>query len=54
MVMGGADVAKAADQGMRNEELGIAYLAGPDVAENYSKFKESVRGKSDEFEEFVP
>ena len=35
MVMGGADVAKAADQGMRNEELGIAYLAGPEVAQNY-------------------
>ena len=33
MVMGGADVAKAADQGMKNEELGIAYLAGPEVAQ---------------------
>jgi hypothetical protein len=52
--MGVADVAEAAKRDLRNEELGIAYLAGPDVAENYSKFKESVRGKSDEFEEFVP
>ena len=53
-LMGVADVAEAAKRDLRNEELGIAYLAGPDVAENYSKFKESVRGKSDEFEEFVP
>ncbi len=53
-LMGVADVAEAAKRDLTNEELGIAYLAGPDVAENYSKFKESVRGKSDEFEEFVP
>ena len=52
--MGMSDVVKAAERDLTKEELGIAYLAGPDVAENYSKFKESVRGKSDEFEEFVP
>ena len=52
--MGVADVAEAAKRDLTNEELGIAYLAGPDVAEKYSEFKESVRGKADETEEFVP
>ena len=52
--MGIADVAEAAKRDLTNEELGIAYLAGPDVAEKYSEFKESVRGKTDETEEFVP
>ena len=54
MVMGGADVAKAADQGMRNEELGIAYLAGPEVAQNYKDLKSRVKGKADETETYVP
>ncbi len=54
MVMGGADVAKAAEQGLRNEELGIAYLAGPEVAQNYANLKERVRGQKDETEAFVP
>ena len=53
-LMGVADVAEAAKRDLTNEELGIAYLAGPDVAEKYSEFKESVRGKADETEEFVP
>ena len=52
--MGIADVAEAAKRDLTNEELGIAYLAGPDVAQKYSEFKESVRGKADETEEFVP
>ena len=52
--MGVADVAEAAKRDLTNEELGIAYLAGPDVAQKYSEFKESVRGKADETEEFVP
>jgi hypothetical protein len=54
MVMGGADVAKAADQGMRNEELGIAYLAGPEVAQSYKDLKSRVKGKADETETYVP
>jgi len=54
MVMGGADVAKAAEQGMRNEELGIAYLAGPEVAQNYKDLKSRVKGKADETETYVP
>ena len=52
--MGVADVAEAAKRDLTNEELGIAYLAGPDVAQKYSEFKESVRGKADETEEYVP
>ena len=54
MVMGGADVAKAADQGMRNEELGIAYLAGTEVAQSYKDLKSRVKGKDDETETYVP
>lgn len=54
MVMGGADVAKAAERGMRNEELGIAYLAGPEVAKNYAELKKRVKGKQDDTESFVP
>ena len=52
--MGMSDVAEASTFTKKPDDLGIAYLAGPDVAKNYSEFKESVRGKSDEFEEFVP
>ena len=51
-LMGVADVAEAAKRDLRNEELGIAYLAGQMLQK--IEFKESVRGKSDEFEEFVP
>ena len=54
MVMGGADVAKAAGRGLRNEELGIAYLAGPELAQSYSDYKDKIRGKDDETEIFVP
>jgi len=52
--LGASDVAKASEFTQKPDELGIAYLAGPEVAKNYGEFKESVRGKSDEFEEFVP
>jgi len=52
--LGAADVAEASTFTKKPDELGIAYLAGPEVAKNYGEFKESVRGKSDEFEEFVP
>ena len=52
--MGMSDVAEASTFTKKPDDLGIAYLAGPNVAKNYSEFKESVRGKSDEFEEFVP
>ena len=54
MVMGGADVAKAAGRGLRNEELGIAYLEGPELAQSYSDYKDKIRGKDDETEIFVP
>ena len=53
-LMGAADVAEASTFTKKPDDLGIAYLAGPDVAKKYGEFKESVRGKSDEFEEFVP
>ena len=52
--MGVSDVAKASTFTKKPDELGIAYLAGPDVAKTYGKFKESVRGEADETEEFVP
>ena len=39
---------------MRNEELGIAYLAGPEVAQNYKDLKSRVKGKADETETYVP
>jgi len=53
-LMGAADVAEASTFTKKPDDLGIAYLAGPEVAKKYGEFKESVRGKSDEFEEFVP
>ena len=37
-----------------NEELGIAYLAGPEVAKNYAELKKRVKGKQDDTESFVP
>jgi hypothetical protein len=53
-LMGAADVAEASTFTKKPDDLGIAYLAGPEVAKKYGEFKDSVRGKSDEFEEFVP
>ena len=53
-LMGMSDVAEASTFTKKPDELGIAYLAGPEVARNYGSFKESIRGKADETEEFVP
>ena len=52
--LGAADVAKASEFTQKPDELGLAYLAGPELAKNYGEFKERVRGKADETEEFVP
>ena len=52
--LGAADVAKAAEFTKKPDELGLAYLLGPEKAKDYSEFKESIRGKADETEEFVP
>ncbi len=52
--LGAADVAKAAEFTKKPDELGLAYLLGPEKAKDYSEFKESIRGKTDETEEFVP
>jgi len=51
-VMGVADVAEAAKRDLTNEELALAYLAGPDIAEKYSKYKDkpmkpTLAGKED-------
>ena len=55
MVMGGADVAKAAEQGFTSpDELGAAYLFGPEAAKGLDSLKDRVRGQRDETEEFVP
>ncbi len=55
MVMGGADVAKAAEQGFTSpDELGAAYYLGPEGAKGLDALKEKVRGQIDETEEFVP
>jgi len=55
MVMGGADVAKAAEQGFTSgDELAAAYLFGPEAAKGLDSLKERVRGQIDETEEFVP
>ena len=55
MLMGGADVAKAAEQGYTSpDELGAAYLFGPEAAKGLDSLKERVRGQRDETEEFVP
>ena len=37
---GVSDVAKAREEGLEGEELGIAYLVGPDLAKKYSEFKD--------------
>ena len=52
--LGAADVAKASEFTKKPDELGLAYLLGPEKAKDYSQFKESIRGKADETEEFVP
>ncbi len=54
MMSGAYDVAKAAEVTKKPDELGLAYLLGPEKAKDYSEFKESIRGKADETEAFVP
>ena len=38
--LGISDAAKAAERGLENEELGIAYLVGPELAQKYSDLKD--------------
>ena len=38
--LGLSDAAKAAERGLENEELGIAYLVGPELAQKYSDLKD--------------
>ena len=38
--LGLSDAAKAAERGLENEELGIAYLFGPELAQKYSDLKD--------------
>ena len=38
--LGLSDAAKAAERGLENEELGIAYLLGPELAQQYSDLKD--------------
>ena len=38
--LGISDAAKAAERGLENEELGIAYLLGPELAQKYSDIKD--------------
>ena len=52
--LGAADVAKAAEFTKKPDELGLAYLAGPDLARSYGEYKDRIRGMQDETEEFVP
>jgi len=40
VALGVSDVAKAREEGLEGEELGIAYLVGPDLAKKYSEFKD--------------
>jgi len=40
VALGVSDVAKAKDEGLEGEELGIAYLVGPELAKKYSDFKD--------------
>ena len=39
VALGVSDVAKAKDEGLEGEELGVAYLVGPELAKKYSYFK---------------
>ena len=52
--LGAADVAKATEFTKKPDELGLAYLAGPDLARSYGEYKDRIRGMQDETEEFVP
>ena len=53
--MGVSDTAKAAEQGFTSpDELGAAYLFGPEAAKGLDSLKDRVRGQRDETEEFVP
>ena len=55
MVMGGADVAKAVEQGFTSpDEIALAYLAGPKAAKGLDSLKEKLRGREDETEDLVP
>ena len=40
VALGVSDVAKAREEGLEGEELGIAYFVGPDLAKKYSDFKD--------------
>ena len=40
VALGVSDVAKAKDQGLEGEELGVAYFVGPELAKKYSDFKD--------------
>ena len=52
--LGAADVAEASEFTKKPDELGLAYLAGPDLARSYGEYKNRIRGMQDETEEFVP
>ena len=40
VALGVSDVAKAKDQGLEGEELGVAYFVGPELAKKYADFKD--------------
>ena len=40
VALGVSDVAKAKDEGLEGEELGVAYFVGPELAKKYSDFKD--------------
>ena len=40
VALGVSDVAKAKDEGLEGEELGVAYLVGPELDKKYSDFKD--------------
>ena len=40
VALGVSDVAKAKDEGLEGEELGVAYLVGPELAKKYSDLKD--------------
>ena len=53
VALGVSDVAKAKDQGLEGEELGIAYLVGPELAKKYSDFKDRNLDVETESEEIM-
>lgn len=53
-LMGAADVAEASTFTQKPDELATAYLFGPEGAKGLASLKDKVRGKSDEFEEYIP